>query len=78
VIEVRDKATRELLGTISEEELKALRDQLEETDSTDTDYYIDEATIAMMAEQDAPVSLVEFLRRALGSRDGLEIQWSRR
>jgi processive 1,2-diacylglycerol beta-glucosyltransferase len=51
---------------------------LEETDSTDTDYYIDEATIAMMAEQDAPVSLVEFLRRALGSRDGLEIQWSRR
>lgn len=78
MIEVRDKETRELLGTITEDELQVLIDNLEETGTGDTDYYIDEGTLELLAEEGAPGSLVEFLRRALGGREGVEIQWSRR
>jgi processive 1,2-diacylglycerol beta-glucosyltransferase len=77
VIELRDKETHELLGTISEDELQVLIDNLEETSAGDTDYYIDQDTIDLLAEEGAPGPLVEFLRRALGGREGVEIRWSR-
>jgi processive 1,2-diacylglycerol beta-glucosyltransferase len=78
VIEVRDKSTHVLLGTIPDEDLQALMDHLEETNLGDQDYYIDEATIEMLAEAGASASLTDFLRRALGGREGVDIEWSRR
>lgn len=77
MIELRDKTTDEFLGSISDEELQFLVDELEEESLLDRDYYIDAATIDMLAEDGAPSSLVELLRRVLGGRDGLEIRWVR-
>jgi hypothetical protein len=78
VIEVHDKETREALGTISEEDLQALMDHLEEQTSKDQDYYISQDTIEMLVDFEAPASLIAFLRRALGDREGIEIVWFQR
>ena len=47
MVELRDKETGRILGSISDEQLQFLIDQLEEESETDTDYYIDAATLSM-------------------------------
>lgn len=77
MIELRDKASGELLGTLSDDELQFLIDELEEESTEDHDYYIDAATIDMLADDGAPASLVSLLRRALGNETGIDVRWVR-
>lgn len=77
MVTIRDKDTSDLLGTISEEELEFLIESFEEESSDDTDYYIDADTIEMLEGDGASPALLELLRKALGSRDGVEISWAR-
>jgi hypothetical protein len=71
-------ATNQLVGSVSEADLQVLVDRLEEESSQDQDYYIDEATIDLLAEGGGSSRLIDLLRRALGSNDGVEIRWQRR
>jgi hypothetical protein len=71
-----DAETGDLIGTITAVELKFLIDQLEEEDSEDQDYFIDRATLGWFQEHGAESSLITLLRKALGSREGLEIRWT--
>jgi processive 1,2-diacylglycerol beta-glucosyltransferase len=77
MIELRDKDTEAFLGSISEAQLKFMVDQLEEEDSEDTDYYIDQATVDMFEQRGADPQLLDILRKAILSRNGMEIRWSR-
>ncbi|HYL55640.1 MAG TPA: hypothetical protein VEU73_08710 [Gemmatimonadales bacterium] len=77
MIELRDKATDEYLGTIEDDELQFLIDDLEEKSLADRDYYIDADTIQMLEDDGAPPSLLTLLRQSLGSRDGVEVRWRR-
>ena len=79
MIELRDKTTNEALGTIDDEELKFLVDELEEEDETDRDYYFDGDTIDMLEADGASRSLITLLRGILGanSQEGVEITWKR-
>ena len=77
MIELRDKVTNELLGSIGNDELHFLVDELEEESTTDRDYYIDAATIDMLEDDGAPSSLVLLLRRILGSEEGVDVRWLR-
>jgi len=77
MIELRDKETGARLGEISEEQLQFLVDQLEEETSGDVDYYINATTIDLFESEGADPALVDLLRRALGTRTEMEIQWSR-
>jgi len=77
MIEVRDKATGVGIGSISEEQLKFLVDQLEEESATDQDYYINRATIEMFSKRGADEELLKLLTGALGDREDMEIEWSR-
>lgn len=77
MIELRDKATDELLGTLSDDELQFLIDELEEESTEDRDYYIDAATVDMLADDGAPAPLVSLLRRALGNEPGIDVRWVR-
>jgi processive 1,2-diacylglycerol beta-glucosyltransferase len=43
----------------------------------DQDYYIDLATLDMFEQHGADPQLLEVLRRALGSRQSMELRWSR-
>jgi hypothetical protein len=78
MIELRDKDTATAIGQITEEQLQFLVDQLEEEYEEDTDYYLNVATIDMLEQNGADPGLVKLLRDAMGGREEMEIQWSRR
>ncbi len=78
MIILRDTETDEAIGEISEDELQLLMEELEEESEADTDYWIEAGTIDMLEEDGAPDTLTSLLREALGEREGMEIQWSRR
>lgn len=77
VIDVYNKATNELLGSITEADLQVLVDALEEESSEDQDYYIDAATIDVIGDGRATDHLLLVLRKALGNAEGVEIRWNR-
>jgi hypothetical protein len=72
-----DKDTGAWLGTITEEQLQFLIDQLEEESSEDQDYYINEATLEIFESAGADPALITMLRTALDDREEMEIRWSR-
>jgi processive 1,2-diacylglycerol beta-glucosyltransferase len=78
MVELCDKETGRILGSISDEQLQFLIDQLEEESGADADYYIDAATLEMFAERSIDPQLLTLLRDALGDREGMEIEWKRK
>jgi len=78
MIDLYDNATNALIGSITEQDLKVLVDALEEESSEDQDYYIDAATIDVIADGRATEHLINLLKKALGSSEGVEIRWQRR
>ena len=77
MIRLYDNETGASLGEITEEQLRVLVDQLEEESTEDNDYYLDRATLDLLEEEGADPSLMSVLRAALGSREDMEIRWSR-
>jgi hypothetical protein len=77
LIHLREKETNKLLGTIGDDDLHFLIDELEEESPTDHDYYFDTATVDMLEDDGAPATLVALLRQVLGTQDGMEIRWER-
>jgi hypothetical protein len=77
MIRLRDVERGTSLGSITEEQLQFLVDALEETSSSDRDYYSDAATVEMLEEDGAEPQLVSLLRNAIAGREGMEIRWSR-
>ena len=67
----------DLIGTITEEQLKYLVDQLEEEDLEDRNYYIDRTTLEWFEEHAVDAALEAMLRQAMGDRDGMDIRWKR-
>ena len=78
MIDLYKVATNQLIGSITPADLQVLVDALEEESATDQDYYIDAATIDVIADGRASEHLVGLLRRALGSSDGVDIRWVER
>lgn len=78
MIDLFDLDGDRLIGSITEADLQVLTDALEEESSTDHDYYIDAATIDVIGDGRATEHLLNLLRAALGSREGMDIRWARR
>jgi hypothetical protein len=78
MIDLYIKGTNELLGSITETELQYLEDSLEETSDEDRDYFVDQATIDLLADGRATDHLVHLLKKAVGSGEGVEIEWKKR
>lgn len=78
MIELRDKETGRSLGSITENQLQFLIDQLEEESSSDTDYYLNSATLDMFTDNGIDPQLLALLRGALGNREDMEIEWTRK
>jgi processive 1,2-diacylglycerol beta-glucosyltransferase len=77
MISLRDKETGADVGSISEEQLRFLVDQLEEEFEEDRDYHLNQTTLDVMEQKGADPDLIALLRRAIGDREGIEIEWSR-
>ena len=76
MINLYDSDSNRLLGTVSDGDLQALVDALEEESSDDRDYYINAETIDLLAATASP-QLIDLLRGALGSSEGIEVRWER-
>jgi len=77
MIALRDKDTGADLGTISEEQLQFIVDQHEEEYTEHRDYYTNRTTVEIMQQSGADSELINLLSKAIGDRDGVEIEWSR-
>jgi hypothetical protein len=70
--------TGAVLGTISEAALVTLQDNLEEEVPEDHDYWINPATVDLLAERGADPALVDLLRSVVGeNEEGVEIAFAR-
>lgn len=78
MIDLFNADTNEKLGSITEADLQVLVDGLEEESADDQDYFIDAATIELLADGRATEHLVGLLRKTVGSTDGVEVRWTRR
>jgi hypothetical protein len=77
MIRLQDAERGTPIGTITEEQLQFLIDELEEESSEDRDYYLSADTIDMLEEDGADRELVSLLRGALDGREGFDVRWSR-
>ena len=77
MVQLSDLETNQPIGTITDDQLHFLIDQLEEESEEDQDYYIDAATIEMLEGAGADQELLSVLRSALRGRDGIDIRWTR-
>ena len=76
MVELKDKDTGQVLGSITEVQLQFLVDQLEEESHDDRDYYLNTTTLDALASKSADRDLIGLLRRALGARKEMEIEWT--
>jgi hypothetical protein len=76
MIQLSDKDTGTIIGTISAEELQFMIDQLEEESETDRDYWLNRATLDIFKEQGADAHLLGLLESAMAGRDDMEIVWA--
>ena len=77
MIRLMNKDTGKPIGSVDEDDLQMLVDQLEEEDSEDTDYYISADTIDLLEANGASAELLRLLRQALGDAEGIEVSWKR-
>jgi hypothetical protein len=78
MIDLYNDATNQLIGTITEADLKVLIDALEEESTEDRDYYINQETLDVIGDGRATDHLLKVLREALGPGEGIDIRWERR
>ena len=77
MIQLRDKDSGSVLGSVSEDDLQFLIDNLEEESDDDVDYYLNRSTLEIFKEKGISSSLLSTLENALGDREEMEIEWSR-
>jgi processive 1,2-diacylglycerol beta-glucosyltransferase len=75
MIKLFDEESGAFLGSISEDQIKFLIDQLEEEGLEDRDYAITPMTLSLFEGEGADPALVSMLRAALGDRDEMTISW---
>ena len=75
MIDLYNQATDERIGSITEADLQVLVDALEEESTKDRDYFIDQDTIAILAQAGASNRLLGLLRDVVGTSEGVDIRW---
>jgi len=75
MIKLLNAETDEEIGEITQADLDFLIEDLEEESATDTDYYINVATLDFFAQRGGDPALIALLRKALGDREDMDIRW---
>ena len=74
---LKNKLNNQWIGSISDEQLQFIVDELEEESDDDQDYWLNLTMIEIMQEKGADKSLIDLLINALGDQEELEIIWSK-
>ena len=77
MIRLRNKETGTEVGSITEEDLQFLIDNLEEEWEEDKDYYLNRQTLEMLEGRGISAALARMLDQAIGDGDDVEVEWSR-
>lgn len=77
MIKLYDSARGQQIGSLTEEQLSALADYMEEEGSADTEYYLTSDDCGIMEEQGIDPELVRILRDALAGRDEMDVRYER-
>ncbi len=77
MISLREKGTEKPLGSISEDQLQFLINQLEEEWLEDHDYSITTLLLDSFDAEGSEPELVALLRAAMGDKEEIEIIWSK-
>lgn len=72
-----DNQTGNLLGEVSEEQMRVMMGLLEEESSDDRDYYVNQDTLDMLVDAGAGVELVALLQQAIAEKGEAEVRWQR-
>jgi processive 1,2-diacylglycerol beta-glucosyltransferase len=72
-----DAESNQFIGAVSDEECQLLVDELEEESLDDVDYYVNRATLDLLAQEGAGAHLLTLLQHALGDREDMEVRWVR-
>ncbi len=76
MIDLYDTATDRIVGSITPAELIVLQEALEGESLDDQDYYFSADTIDLLSTNGrASDHLLQLLRAALGSAEGVELRW---
>jgi processive 1,2-diacylglycerol beta-glucosyltransferase len=77
MVKLYDNDTGQYLGRITDEDLQFLIDNLEEESLTDTDYYINRATLDLLKEKGMSEDFAKLIESAMGGGDEIEIRYER-
>ena len=77
MIRLTNETTGNVLGEISDADFEIMRKALEEEGPTDQDYYINEETIQLLAEQGLSSAAQDLLRSGLDAQGELDVLWKR-
>ena len=76
-VEITEAESGTHVGRLTPSQFDSLAVHLELESTSDDDYYIDEATVAMLEEKGADPAAVALLRGALAGRSDVTIRWRR-
>ena len=74
-IVLTNKETGAFIGSITEEQLQFLKDQLVEETEEDRDYWLNRAELDVLRDAGADQGLLDLLAAAMAERDEVEIVW---
>ena len=69
--------TKEIIGTVSDEELDEIIDALEEETEDDQDYYVDANTLDYMEGLNVSANVLAMLKTALAAKESIDIEWDK-
>lgn len=79
LIDLFNKDTNALVGSITEAELQHLFNFLESESDRDDDFFIEPGTIDLLGTDGlATEHLLKVLRTAVGKSEGVDVRWERR
>ncbi len=67
--------TGDEIGTITDNQLSFLVEQLEEENDDDKDYFIDRDTLELLSDNGADPELLALLEKGMGDDDEMNIAW---
>ena len=67
--------TGDEIGTITDDQVKFLVEQLAEENDDDTEYFIDRDTLELLSDNGADPELLALLEKGMGDDDEMDISW---
>jgi hypothetical protein len=67
--------TGDEIGTVNDDQVKFLVEQLEEENDDDTEYFIDRDTLELLSDNGADPELLAILEKGLAGDDEMDVGW---